>query len=98
MSHGRLLLCLLASSPTWLQPTRHRGLTTRHLFSEKLFSRRSKRSLSTWYGPPVIPDRDVKAYVDLVLSDPKSQVNDPAVPDFIERDAQYAFCKHVKWT
>ena len=101
----------------------------RQLFSENLFTRRSKRSLSTWYGPPVIPDRDVKAYVDLVLSDPNSylsnllwhgllifavsrvqcgglrlfnaysvesfnsrlvhtcswgQVNDPAVPDFIE--------------
>lgn len=47
----------------------------RQLFSENLFTRRSKRSLSTWYGPPVIPDRDVKAYVDLVLSDPKSHLS-----------------------
>ena len=102
MSHGRLLFCLFASSPSWFQPPT-RGLTTRHLFNEQLFSRRSKRALSTWYGPPVIPDRDVtwakseelpcevKAYVDLVLKDPKSQVNDPAVPDFIERDAGLHF-------
>ena len=46
----------------------------RQLFSENLWTRRSKRSLSTWYGPPVIPDRDVKAYVDLVLSDPNSHL------------------------
>eukprot|EP00434_Breviolum_minutum_P004109 symbB.v1.2.003620.t1/scaffold203.1/size271217/12 len=80
--------------------TECRGCTTRQLFSENLFTRRSKRSLSTWYGPPVIPDRDVKAYVDLVLSDPKSQVNDPAVPDFIEagqleREVYFAVVRFV---
>eukprot|EP00435_Cladocopium_sp_Y103_P058785 s859_g20.t1 len=41
---------------------RRRGYITRQLFSENLWTRRSKRSLSTWYGPPVIPDGDVKAY------------------------------------
>ena len=35
----------------------------------------------------------MKAYVDLVLSDPNSQVNDPAVPDFIEREAWCKMCK-----
>lgn len=74
---------------------RHRGLITRQLFSENLWTRRSKRSLSTWYGPPVIPDRDVKAYVDLVLSDPNSQVNDPAVPDFIEREVYFVVVRFV---
>ncbi|CAK9000806.1 unnamed protein product [Durusdinium trenchii] len=86
--------CAVPALPLRPRPLR-RGLATRQLFSESVFTRRSKRSLSTWYGQPVIPDSDVKAYVDLVLSDPNSQVNDPAVPDFIEREVYFVVVRFV---
>ena len=51
--------------------------------------------MSTWFGPPVVSDRDIKAYVDLVLADPNSQVNHPAVPDFMEREVYFVVVRFV---
>ncbi|CAE7805575.1 unnamed protein product [Symbiodinium sp. CCMP2456] len=63
--------------------------------SANIFHRRSSRPFSTWYGPPVVKDADIKRYVDLVLADPRSQVNDPAVPDFIEREVYFVVVRFV---
>merc|ERR1712087_996051 len=51
--------------------------------------------LSTWHGTTIVANEDIQVYVDAILADPESLVNNPWVPDAIERKVYMLVVKMV---
>lgn len=54
-----------------------------------------RASLSTWHGTTIVANEDIQAYVDAILADPESLVNNPWIPDAVERKIYMLVVKMV---